>query len=84
MYRFLRPTFLHGFLIFLGGLAFAVFGCLGAIAGLASNSPSPGETALAWVGGAGFVVGCLAVLVGGLLLVIAIFNALFGKRDSAT
>jgi hypothetical protein len=84
MLRFLRPTFLHGFLIVLGGLAFAVFGCLGAIAGLSSNSPSPGETALAWIGGAGFVVGCLAVLVGGLLLVIAIFTALFGKRDAAT
>lgn len=82
MRRFLQPTFLHGIVILLGGIAFAVFGCLGAIAGLASNSPSPGQTALAGIGGTAFVIGCLAVLVGGLLLVIAIFNALFGKRDA--
>jgi hypothetical protein len=81
MLRFLRPTFLHGLVIFLGGIAFAVFGCLGAVAGLATNNPSQGQMALAIVGGAGFLVGCLAVLVGGVLLVIAIFNAIFGKRD---
>jgi hypothetical protein len=83
MFRFLRPTFGHGLLILLGGIAFAFFGCLGAISGLTSNSPSPIQTTGLVVGGFGFVVGCLAVVVGGLLLVIAIFNAVFGKRDTA-
>lgn len=82
MRRFLRPTFLHGTVILLGGIAFAVFGCLGAIAGFASNSPSQLQMALGVTGSAGFLAGCLAVLVGGLLLIIAIFNALFGKRDA--
>jgi hypothetical protein len=35
------------------------------------------------VGGLGFVAGCLAVLTGGILLVISVFNAIFGKRDAA-
>jgi hypothetical protein len=81
MLRYLRPTFLHGGLILLGGIAFAFFGCLGAIAGFASNSASPAQLVMGWVGSAGFLAGCLAVLVGGLLLVIAVFNAMFGKRD---
>jgi hypothetical protein len=36
------------------------------------------------VGGFGFLLGCLAVLTGGILLVIAIFNAIFGKRDASS
>lgn len=83
MLRYLRPTFLHGLVILLGGIAFAVFGCLGAIAGFASNNPSQGQIALGVVGSAGFLAGCIAVLTGGILLVIAIFNALFGKRDAS-
>lgn len=82
MLRFLRPTFLHGLVILLGGIAFAVCGCLGAIGGFATNNPSQGEVALGVVGSAGFLAGCLAVITGGILLVIAIFNALFGKRDA--
>ena len=82
MLRYLRPTFLHGLIILLGGIAFAVFGCLGAIAGFASNNPSQGQMALGIVGSAGFLAGCLAVITGGILLVIAIFSALFGKRDA--
>ena len=82
MRRFLRPTFLHGLLILLGGIAFAFFGCLGAISGLTSNNPSQLETVGMIVGGLGFVAGCLAVLTGGILLVIAIFNAIFGTRDA--
>jgi len=82
MLRYLRPTFPHSLVILLGGIAFAVFGCLGAIAGFASNNPSPGQVALGVVGAAGFLAGCLAVLIGGLLLVIAIFNAIFGTRDT--
>jgi hypothetical protein len=81
MSRFLRPTFVHGIVILLGGIAFAFFGCLGAIAGFAANSPSQAQMALGVLGSAGFLAGCLAVLVGGVLLVIAIFNAIFGKRD---
>jgi hypothetical protein len=84
MLRYLRPTFLHGLVILLGGIAFAVFGCLGAIAGFASNNPSQGEVALGVVGSAGFLAGCLAVITGGILLVIAIFTALFGKRDGSS
>jgi len=83
MLRYLRPTFLHGLLILLGGIAFAVFGCLGAIAGFATNNPSQGQIALGVVGSAGFLAGCLAVVTGGILLVIAIFNALFSKRDAS-
>jgi len=82
MRRFLRPTFLHGFLIVLGGIAFAFFGCLGAISGLTSNNPSQLQSLGMIVGGLGFLAGCLAVLTGGILLVIAIFNAIFGKRDA--
>lgn len=82
MLRFLRPTFIHGFLILIGGIAFAVFGCLGAISGMTSSNPSAVETTFFWIGGAGFIVGLLAVLVGGLLLVIAVFTAVFGKRDA--
>jgi hypothetical protein len=84
MLRFLRPTFLHGLLILLGGIAFAFFGCLGAISGLTSNSPSSLQTTGLVVGGFGFLLGCLAVLTGGILLVIAIFNAIFGKRDASS
>lgn len=82
MLRYLRPTFLHSVVILLGGIAFAVFGCLGAIAGFASNNPSPGQIALGVVGSAGFLAGGLAVITGGILLVIAVFSALFSKRDT--
>jgi hypothetical protein len=82
MRRFLRPTFGHGLLILLGGIAFAFFGCLGAISGLTSNDPSPIQTTGIVVGGLGFIVGCVALLTGGILLVIAIFKAIFGKRDT--
>jgi hypothetical protein len=83
MRRFLRPTLLHGLIILGGGIAFAFVGCLGAISGLTSNSPSQLETVGIIVGGLGFVAGCIAVLTGGILLVIAIFNAIFGKRDAS-
>ena len=82
MRRFLQPTVGHGLLILAGGIAFAFFGCLGAISGLTSNNPSPLQTTGIVVGGFGFVVGCVAVLTGGILLVIAIFKAIFGKRDT--
>ncbi|HEX7794025.1 MAG TPA: hypothetical protein VF456_06725 [Vicinamibacterales bacterium] len=82
MRRFLRPTFLHGLLILIGGIAFAFFGCLGAISGLTSNNPDQLQTIGIIVGGLGFVAGLIAVLTGGILLVIAIFNAIFGKRDA--
>lgn len=82
MRRFLRPTFLHGLLILVGGIAFAFFGCLGAISGLTSNNPDQLQTIGIIMGGIGFVAGLLAVLTGGILLVIAIFNAIFGKRDA--
>jgi hypothetical protein len=78
---FLRPSFLQGFVLVIGGAAFAFFGCLGAIAGMSSTSSQMGSLAL--LGGLGFVVGVLAVLVGGLLLVIATFKAIFGSRDAA-
>jgi hypothetical protein len=83
MRRFLRPTFLHGLLILIGGIAFAFFGCLGAISGLTSNNPDQLQTVGIIVGGLGIVAGLIAVLTGGILLVIAIFNTIFGKRDAA-
>jgi hypothetical protein len=83
MRRFLRPTFLHGLLILIGGIAFAFFGCLGAISGLTSSNPDQLQTIGIVVGGLGFVAGLIAVLIGGILLVIAIFNAIFGKRGAA-
>jgi amino acid transporter len=82
MRRFLRPTLLHGLLIVIGGIAFAFFGCLGAISGLTSNSPNELQTIGIIVGGLGFVAGLIAALTGGILLVIAIFTAIFGKRDA--
>ena len=84
MRNLLRPTFVHGVLILLGGVAFAFFGCLGAISGLTSNNPSQLQAAGILVGGLGFVAGCLAVLTGFLLLVIAVFNTIFGKRDASS
>jgi hypothetical protein len=83
MRRFLRPTVLHGLLILLGGIAFAFFGCLGAISGLTSNSPSPLQTTGLVVGGLGSLIGCLSVVTGGILLVIAVFSVIFGKRDAS-
>jgi hypothetical protein len=82
MRRFLRPTFLHGLLILIGGIAFAFFGCLGAISGLTSNNPDQLQTIGIFVGGLGFIAGMIAALTGGILLVITIFNAVFGKRDA--
>jgi len=80
MFRLLRPTFRHGGLIVLGGFAFALAGCLGGISAFSYNSSSP----LGWVGVAALLVGLLVMLVGGLLLVIATFKKIFGKRDGTS
>ena len=80
MFRFLRPTFRHGLLIVLGGFAFALAGCLGGISAFSYDSSSP----LGWVGVAALLVGLLVMLVGGLLLVIATFKKIFGKRDATS
>jgi hypothetical protein len=76
------PTFLQGFLIVLGGLAFAVFGCLGAISGGAFASGSPSSMFV--LGGFVFVAGLLAALYGGVIFIIATFKALFAKRDGTS
>jgi hypothetical protein len=75
----LRPTFLQALTIGFGGAVVAFFGCLGAIAGFSTNAS--GGQALGVLGGAVFVAGVIAVLVGGLIFVIATFNAIFGRRD---
>jgi hypothetical protein len=38
--RFLRPAFRHGLLVALGGLAFALAGCLGGITAFSYDSSS--------------------------------------------
>jgi len=76
----LRPTFLQGLTIGLGGAVVAFFGCLGAIAGF-SNS-SGGLQFLGVLGGIAFVAGIIAVLLGAGLFVIAFFKTIFGKRDA--
>ena len=77
----LRPTFLQGLLIGGGGIAFAFFGCLGAIAGFSSGTS--GSQVLAIVGSIAFLAGLIGFLVGAVLFIIATFKALFGKRDEA-
>ena len=76
----LRPTFLQGLTIGLGGAVVAFFGCLGVIAGF-TNGP-PGMQVLGFIGGIAFVGGLIAFLLGGVLFVIAFFKAIFGKRDA--
>ena len=61
----------------LGGLAFSLAGCLGAITIFSYDSRSP----LGFVGVAALLIGLLVMLVGGLLLVIALFKKIFAKRD---
>lgn len=80
MFRFLRPTFRHGLFIVLGGFAFALAGCLGGITAFSYNSSSP----LGWVGVAALLIGLLVMIVGGLLLVIAMFKKIFSKRDGTS
>jgi hypothetical protein len=81
----LRPTFLQGVILVLGGGLFAVFGCLGAIAFLAgSNSTSTLSQVMGFAGGTVFVVGTIAVIVGVVFFAIAIFRAIAGKRDKPT
>ena len=76
----LRPTFKQGLTLGLGGATLAFFGCLGAIAGF-SSSNSGGAGALGIIGSIGFVAGLIAALIGGVLLVIATFKAIFKNRD---
>ena len=78
MLRFLRPTFRHGLLVVLGGLAFALAGCLGGITAF-SYAPS---SYLGFVGIAGLYLGMLVMLVGGILLVIALFKKSSANRPS--
>jgi hypothetical protein len=75
----LRPTFLQGLTIGLGGAVVGFFGCLGAVAGF-SNS-SNGWQALGVLGAIVFVGGLIGFLLGGVLFVIALFKTIFGKRD---
>jgi len=58
------PTFLQAFLLTICGAALALFGCLGALSGMGRDNPS----ALAQLGGLGFVAGLLMLAVGLALL----------------
>jgi hypothetical protein len=76
MFSFLRPTFRHGLMVVLGGLAFALAGCLGSITVFSYNSSSP----VGFVGIGAMFIGLLVMLVGVVLLVIALFKKMFGKQ----
>ena len=76
----LRPTFLQGCLISLGGFAFSLLGCMGAATGFSTN----GNQTLGFIGAAAALVGLAVLFVGGVLFVIATFKALFGKRDGVS
>ena len=76
MMRFLRPTFRHGLFIVLGGLAFALAGCLGGITAFSYDSSSY----LGFVGIAALFAGVLVTSVGVVLVAIAIFKKLFGGQ----
>jgi len=76
MMRYLRPTFRHGLLVILGGLAFALVGCLGGITAFSYDSSSY----LGFVGIAALYIGLVVTLVGSVLVAIAIFKKLFGRQ----
>jgi hypothetical protein len=75
VFRFLSPTFRHALLVVLGGFAFALAGCLGSIAVFSYDSQSP----YGFIGVAALIIGLLIMLVGGVLLVIAVFKKLLGR-----
>jgi hypothetical protein len=74
-----RPTFLQAITIAGAGLLIALFGCLGAIAGIGG----PTTTTLTEVGIAGFVLGFLIFVVGGVLLLIVVIRPFFSGRSSS-
>jgi hypothetical protein len=74
--RFLRPTLRHGLFVVLGGLAFAVVGCLGGITAFSYDSSSY----LGFAGIAALYAGLLVMFVGVVLVAIAIFKKLFGRQ----
>jgi hypothetical protein len=76
MMRFLRPTFRHGLLVVLGGLAFALAGCLGGITAFSYDSSSY----LGFAGIAALFIGLLVMFVGAVLVAIAMFKKLFGRQ----
>ena len=63
-------------MVVLGGVAFALAGCLGGIAVFSYNSSSP----VGFVGIAAMFIGILVMLVGVLLLVIALLKKMFSKQ----
>jgi hypothetical protein len=74
-----RPTFLQAMAISGAGLLIALFGCFGAISGFSNN----GNTNLGEIGLAGFILGILMFIVGGILLLVVIIRPFFSKQQPA-
>jgi hypothetical protein len=76
------PTFVQAFLLTISGAALAFFGCLGALTTMGRDQ----QTVLGTVGGLGFVVGLLMLMVGmvllGYVIVRAIVRAIRGDPPS--
>jgi len=66
------PMMVRGRVIAICGVLLGIGGCLGFIA------TTDDSEVLAFIGGAGFVIGLLAVLAGGIVFVIGVFKSLFG------
>jgi hypothetical protein len=66
------PILVRGLVILVCGVLLAVGGCLGFLATMDNND------ALAYTGAAGFFIGLLIMLGGGVIVVIGVFKWLFG------
>ncbi len=74
-----RPTLRQALLILGGGFFVAAFGCAGFLSGMGSNFTATGTSEL---GAILFVLGMLAFLLGGVLLLIVAIRAVFGGRTT--
>lgn len=65
------PSLIQSAILVVCGLVLALFGCLGAVAGLGnSSSEGPGF----YVGGAVFFLGLLAAFIGALVIVVTVIR----------
>ncbi len=72
-----KPTLKQALLITLGGLFFAFFSCVGALASLGNNGST---NALAELGFVGFGLGLLVLITGIVLVLWVAFRPFFRKR----
>jgi hypothetical protein len=77
------PTFVQAFLLTISGAALAFFGCLGALTTMGRE-----QNLLGTVGGVGFVVGLLMLMIGmvllGYVIIRAIVKAIRGDSHDPT